>query len=127
MSKNPTALYLGIAALGAGGYYMYRAGGDPKVAKEEMRHDAHLARLKAPTGDQAEKAGEKAAYETRLNVDEAIDTASKDAKDSMNRLEKIGRDTTAELRSGAEKLEGKVEEKAAEAKGTVSGWFGGKK
>lgn len=37
MSKNPTALYLGIAALGAGGYYMYRAGGDPKVAKEEMR------------------------------------------------------------------------------------------
>lgn len=94
MSKNPTALYLGIAALGAGGYYMYRAGGDPKVAKEEMRRmllpflfvvlcwcllanvlcvdDAHLARLKAPTGDQAEKAGEKAAYETRLNVDEAV-------------------------------------------------------
>ncbi|GKZ30381.1 hypothetical protein AbraIFM66950_008951 [Aspergillus brasiliensis] len=127
MSKNPTALYLGIAALGAGGYYMYRAGGDPKVAKEEVKHDAHLARLKAPTGDQAEKAGEKAAYETRLNVDEAIDTASKDAKNGMNRLEKIGRDTTSELRSGAEKLEGKVEEKTAEAKGAVSGWFGGKK
>lgn len=34
--------------------------------------DAHLARLKAPTGDQAEKAGEKAAYEARLNVDEAV-------------------------------------------------------
>lgn len=34
--------------------------------------DAHLARLNAPTGNQAEKAGEKAAYETRLNVDQAV-------------------------------------------------------
>ncbi|PYI07477.1 hypothetical protein BO78DRAFT_396344 [Aspergillus sclerotiicarbonarius CBS 121057] len=126
MSKNPTALYLGIAALGAGGYYMYRAGGDPKVAKEEMKQDAHIARLKTPTGDQAEKAGEKAAYETRLNVDEAINTTRAEAKDNLNRLEKITRDTTAELRSGAEKIEGKMEEKAAEAKGSISGWFGKK-
>ncbi|RAK99838.1 uncharacterized protein BO80DRAFT_503024 [Aspergillus ibericus CBS 121593] len=126
MSKNPTALYLGIAALGAGGYYMYRAGGDPKAAKEEMRHDATRARLNAPTGDQAEKAGEKAAFETRLNVDEAIDTSRHEAKNNLNRLEKITRDTTAELKSGAEKIEGKVEEKAAEAKGSISGWWGKK-
>ncbi|PYH89453.1 hypothetical protein BO71DRAFT_422997 [Aspergillus ellipticus CBS 707.79] len=118
MSKNPTALYLGLAALGAGGYYMYRAGGDPKVAGEEIRHDAHLARLKAPSGDQAEKKGEKAGYEARLNLDEAS---------GVNRLEQIGRDTSAELKSGADKIEGKIEEKASEAKGSLSGWFGGKK
>lgn len=35
--KNRTGLYLGLGALGAGAYYFYRAGGDPKLAKEEMK------------------------------------------------------------------------------------------
>ncbi|PWY92570.1 hypothetical protein BO70DRAFT_425249 [Aspergillus heteromorphus CBS 117.55] len=131
MSKNPTTLYLGLAALGAGGYYLYRAGGDPEVAGDKIRHDAHAARLKIPTGDEAEKAGEKAGYEARLNVDEAINNArsnvndganrlEKEAKSGVNRLEQIGRDTSAELKSGAEKIEGKIEDKASEAKGTLS-------
>lgn len=30
-------MYLGLAAVGAGGFYLYRAGGDPKVAKDEMK------------------------------------------------------------------------------------------
>lgn len=37
MSKNRTGLYLGLAAAGAGGYYLYRAGGDVKGAKHEMK------------------------------------------------------------------------------------------
>lgn len=37
MSKNRTALYLGLAAASAGGYYLYRAGGDVKGAKHEMK------------------------------------------------------------------------------------------
>jgi hypothetical protein len=37
MSKNRTGLYLGLAAAGAGGYYLYRAGGDVKGAKQEMK------------------------------------------------------------------------------------------
>ena len=36
MSKNQ-GLYLGLAAAGAGGYYLYRAGGDVKGAKHEMK------------------------------------------------------------------------------------------
>lgn len=30
-------MYLGLAAVSAGGFYLYRAGGDPKVAKDEMK------------------------------------------------------------------------------------------
>lgn len=37
MSKPRTGLYLGLAAAGAGGYYLYRAGGDAVGAKEEMK------------------------------------------------------------------------------------------
>jgi len=37
MSKNRTGVYLGLAAFGAGGYYLYRAGGDVKGAKQEMK------------------------------------------------------------------------------------------
>lgn len=37
MSKNRTGLYLGLAAAGAGGYYLYRAGGNVKGAKHEMK------------------------------------------------------------------------------------------
>ncbi|PYI25519.1 hypothetical protein BP00DRAFT_409335 [Aspergillus indologenus CBS 114.80] len=126
MAQSRTGVYAAVAALGLGGYYLYRAGGDPKGATQEVKHDAHLARLNAPTGNQAEKAGEKAAYEARLNVDQAVDSARAEAKNQASRLDQIRQDTTAELKSGAEKIEHKVEEKAYEAKGALSGWFGKK-
>lgn len=37
MSKSRMPLYLGLAAAGAGGYYLYRAGGDVQGAKKEMK------------------------------------------------------------------------------------------
>lgn len=37
MSKSRMPLYLGLTAAGAGGYYLYRAGGDVKGAKKEMK------------------------------------------------------------------------------------------
>ena len=42
MSKSRTGLYLGLAAAGAGGYYLYRAGGNPKIAKQEMKSEFPL-------------------------------------------------------------------------------------
>jgi high-affinity Fe2+/Pb2+ permease len=30
-------MYLGLTAAGAGGYYLYRSGGDVKGAKQEMK------------------------------------------------------------------------------------------
>ena len=35
--SNRTGLYAALAAAGVGGYYLYRAGGDPKVAKQEIK------------------------------------------------------------------------------------------
>lgn len=32
-------MYLGLAAVGAGGYYMYRAGGDPQTAKRDIKRE----------------------------------------------------------------------------------------
>jgi hypothetical protein len=37
MSKNRTGLYLALGAAGAGGYYLYRAGGNVDGAKNEMK------------------------------------------------------------------------------------------
>lgn len=37
MSKNRTGLYAALAVAGAGGYYLYRSGGDPEGAKEAMK------------------------------------------------------------------------------------------
>lgn len=37
MSKNRTGIYIGLAAAGVGGFYLYRAGGDVKGAKQEMK------------------------------------------------------------------------------------------
>lgn len=30
-------MYLGLAAAGAGGYYLYKAGGDPKAATQDIK------------------------------------------------------------------------------------------
>ena len=37
MANNRTTLYLGLAAAGAGGYYLYRAGEKPQTVGEEVR------------------------------------------------------------------------------------------
>ena len=37
MPQSRLALPLGLAAAGAGGYYLYRAGGDVKGAKQEIK------------------------------------------------------------------------------------------
>lgn len=37
MSQNRMAMYAALAAAGAGGYYMYQAGGSTRTAKEDMR------------------------------------------------------------------------------------------
>lgn len=39
MSKSKTPMYLGLAAVGAGGFYLYRAGGDPKSATKDMKSE----------------------------------------------------------------------------------------
>ncbi|KAJ5235257.1 uncharacterized protein N7469_004425 [Penicillium citrinum] len=133
MSKNRTGVYLGLAAFGAGGYYLYRAGGDVKGAKQEMKIDADKAREKLPHGDDAQQKGAELGKEAGYQVDEAINNArskfklderipemAQDGKDKLDGFRKDARDKI-------DQVDRTVEEKAAEAKGNVSSWFGGKK
>lgn len=45
-TKSRVPLYLGLAAAGAGGYYLYGAGGDPKQAKDQAKGELEFKILK---------------------------------------------------------------------------------
>ncbi|KAE8388567.1 hypothetical protein ETB97_012346 [Aspergillus alliaceus] len=137
MSKNRTGLYAALAAAGAGGYYLYRAGGDPKAAKQEIKHDAELARNKIPT-DKAERAGEKVGSEAGAHIDEAVSNARTQAQDASNRASGLGQESldklkgaqqeaSEKLKANVDKFDKTVEQKTSEAKGTLSSWWGGSK
>lgn len=49
------------------------------------------------------------------------------AHDGVNKLDEYRQDASSKVRSNVDKFDNAVEEKAAEAKGTLSGWFGGGK
>ncbi|GIJ87606.1 hypothetical protein Asppvi_006516 [Aspergillus pseudoviridinutans] len=143
MSKNRTPMYLGLGAAGLVGYYLYRAGGSPQVAKKEMEIDAHKARAKIPRGSEAARAGEEFGKEANATVDEAINNARTKAKaderipeiaqDGKRKIDQLRYQAADKVRAGVDEVDKKVdqfdrtvEKKAGEAKGTLSGWFGGK-
>ncbi|KAJ5795704.1 uncharacterized protein N7518_004244 [Penicillium psychrosexuale] len=141
MSKNRVPMYLGLAAAGAGGYYLYSAGGDPSAAKHQMKIDAEKAREKLPTTNNAEKTGKDVGKEAGANIDDAIAKARAEGKripefaqESKEKLDELREEAKnkfnanrEKLNSGVDQIDREVEQKAAEAKGTVSGWLGGKK
>ncbi|ODH48568.1 hypothetical protein GX48_05331 [Paracoccidioides brasiliensis] len=45
MSKSRLPMYLGLAAVGAGGYYLYSAGGDPKRATRKFEGERAALKL----------------------------------------------------------------------------------
>ncbi|CAG7921806.1 unnamed protein product [Penicillium olsonii] len=157
MAKSKMPLMLGFAAAGAGGYYLYSAGGDPEAAKNQMKSkshshhqytstnttpvDAEKAREKLPTSDSAEKYGKDLGKEAGAAADDAIARAraegkkipefAQDGKAKFDELRGDAKDKFSagldKINSGVDQVDRDVEKKAAEAKGTVSGWFGSKK
>ncbi|BCR85481.1 uncharacterized protein ACHE_20939A [Aspergillus chevalieri] len=130
MAQSRTPVYLGLVGLGAGAFYLYRAGGDPKAATQELKADASKASGKAPSGARGVVAGENAGAEGTAVIDEAVNNARSSAKPD-ERIPEIAQQTTGKLEdardklnAGVDKLDRKVEEKATEAKSGLSGWFG---
>ncbi|PKY08240.1 hypothetical protein P168DRAFT_300986 [Aspergillus campestris IBT 28561] len=125
MSKSRAPLYGGLAAFAGIGYYLYQAGGDASKAGDKIRVDVDKARHQLP---HSEKSAEKAGAELGSNVDkaakEARARATTDAQEGIHKLDEMRQDATIKTREGIDKLDKSVEEKAAEAKGKVSGWFG---
>ncbi|CAF9937843.1 MAG: hypothetical protein HETSPECPRED_000678 [Heterodermia speciosa] len=139
----------GAVALG-GGYYFYTAGGDPKVAKKEISHDATTAanRLKGNdySAKEAQKQGEEWAQKAGSKIDSTVDDARKQiheadavitqkAREAEKKVSNLAHSTIAQAQESAKEtrkdanaaiqdFDKTVERKAAEAKSGISSWFG---
>ncbi|KAK2734928.1 hypothetical protein FQN57_001425 [Myotisia sp. PD_48] len=144
MSNQRLLKVLGVGAVGAGAYYLYTAGGDPKKATRHFEDDASRATSKIRgSGKSAQSIGEEAgakvdeaqiANTTLSKVDNARDkarrtdqTLAEKAKEGIDKVDKAGHETARDINAKLEGVDKTLEQKAAEAKSGVSSWFGGKK
>jgi len=124
-------LYVGIAAAGGVGYYLYTAGGNPKVAEKQFESDIHRASAKVKSelpgrGKEAEKNAEKWASEAGQKVDSATDKARAEVAKAEGKLDQYRQDISKGTLKKIDEVDRKVEQTAAKAKSGISSWFGGK-
>jgi len=141
MANRP--LVLGGAAVAGGiAYYLYKAGGDPKVAEKTFEKDAASAsstiKSHIPgTGKEVEKEAKLTGQKIGSAYDDAVakakDTTHKvDAKlesyraEGGKKLDEYRRETGDTLNKAVDKFDKSVEKGASQSKSWVSGWFGGK-
>jgi len=131
MSSNRVFTLLGVAAAGGVGYYLYNAGGDPKVAEKKFEADA--SRLSSQVKNELPGRGKEAKKEGEALVNQAsnkFDQASADAKSKLSEAEAKARELSQkagkDLNGAIDKFDKTVEDKAAKAKSGISSWFGGK-
>lgn len=91
--KSNTLLYIGVAAAGGVGYYLYTAGGNPKVAEKNFESDLSKASAKVKSEvpgrtNEAKKDAEKWATVAGAKVDSAVDKARVEAA----KVEQYGKD-----------------------------------
>ncbi|KAK0107066.1 hypothetical protein ONS95_003776 [Cadophora gregata] len=125
--KSRVPLYLGLAAAGGVGYYLYNAGGNPKVAEKQVEADLSRASAKIKSEipgrtKEAQKEGEKWASEAGAKLDSAVEKSKAELAKAENKFDQYRKDAGAKI-DAADK---KIETKAAEAKSGISSWFGGK-
>jgi len=125
--RSNTALYVGLAAAGGVGYYLYTAGGNPKVAEKQFESDLSKASAKVKSEvpgrtKEAQKDAEKWASEAGSKVDSAVDKARVEAA----KVEQYGKDAKSDALKKIDQADRKIEDGAAKAKSGISSWFGGK-
>ncbi|KAK2763794.1 hypothetical protein FQN54_009411 [Arachnomyces sp. PD_36] len=137
MSKSRMPLYLGLGVVGAGGYYLYNAGGDTKSATKHFEDDASraAAKVRGEFGDKhkgAEDLGKKAGGKVDESAEAAQEKArqlekqaTKYTKEGAEKLDKLRQDSAKELNQSLDELDKTVERKTSEAKSGISNWFGG--
>ncbi|KAL8913371.1 MAG: hypothetical protein Q9172_007301 [Xanthocarpia lactea] len=141
------ALQIGGATVAVGSvYYLYSAGGNPKVAEKKLEHDvtAAGARLRGQELSQkeAQKKGELLAREAGATIDRTVDNVRADihqadkvitsklheAGSKVDQLKEEGskalHDTSKELQQTADNFDKKVTQKTVEAKSGISSWLG---
>jgi len=129
--KSKAPLYLTLFAAGGVGYYLYTAGGNPKVAEKQLESDVSRASAKIKSEvpgrtKEAQKDGEKWASEAGAKLDNATDKARAELAKAEGKFEQYRKDAGSEAMKKIDAADRKVEEGAAKAKGGISSWFGGK-
>merc|ERR1712225_17802 len=92
----------GLALAGGAGYYLYSAGGDPKVAQKKMEADAHKLSAEVKhdlpgRGKEAEKKGEVFTSQAGREIDKA--TAEAKAKLAEAGAKEVGQKTGTQINS----------------------------
>ncbi|KAF1354751.1 hypothetical protein BDV97DRAFT_365988 [Delphinella strobiligena] len=145
-ARSRLPLIATLALGGAGGYYLYNAGGRPKVAEKQFEHDA--ARLSSKVrsefpgkekevkteaklyGEQAKQYGEQIGDK----VDETLASAKAKSKEyetqlqaktaeAEKALEKYRKDAGKELNAAVDKFDKTVEDGVSKTKSGISSWF----
>ncbi|KAF1360805.1 hypothetical protein EJ07DRAFT_113645 [Lizonia empirigonia] len=149
MTGRRFATFGGLAAVGAGTYYLYSAGGDPKLAEKKLEHDAanitRRVRGDFPGQDkEAKKAGEEGYEAVRATAQDYANRASAEAKkaqakynslsveakkkwdEAKARGEEYTRETSKDFNAAVDRFDREVTKDAAQAKSWLGSWFGGK-
>ncbi|KAH8685947.1 hypothetical protein BGZ60DRAFT_396533 [Tricladium varicosporioides] len=129
--KSKVPLYLGLGAAAGVGYYLYTAGGSPKVAEKQFESDLSKASAKIKSefpgsGKEVQKDAEKYASEAGAKVDSMVNKAKADLKDAEGKFDAYRKDAGKEAMKKIDEADRKIEEGAAKAKSGISSWFGGK-
>ncbi|QDS73047.1 hypothetical protein FKW77_009538 [Venturia effusa] len=132
----------GVVGAAGAGYYLYTAGGSPKVAEKQFEYDA--ARLSSKVRSELPGKEKEAKTQLKLSGEQAgksIDSAFQQAKDATTRADqsiqsyaasaekKLGEikvDTGKNLSASIDKFDKEVSKGAAESKSWLGSWFGGK-
>ncbi|KAK3989275.1 hypothetical protein QBC44DRAFT_327881 [Cladorrhinum sp. PSN332] len=145
-SRAPIAL--GAAAAGGIGYYLYSAGGNPRVAEKKFEADAQRASAKLKehtsnydsqspvssrssssfrTDESAEQKGRRVGQDVGGKIDNAVNTINRDLSKAKHETEAYAKQTKADTLKKIDEFDRTVEEKAAKSKSYLSSWFGGSK
>ncbi|KAF7946403.1 hypothetical protein EAE96_009401 [Botrytis aclada] len=124
-------LYIGLAAAGGVGYYLYSAGGSPKVAEKQFESDLSRASAKVKSEipgrtTQAQKEAEKWGSEAGAKLDSATNQARAELSKAEGKFEQYKNDAAQTTMKKIDEVDRKVEAEAAKAKSGISSWFGGK-
>ncbi|KAF5869683.1 putative calcofluor white hypersensitive protein [Botrytis fragariae] len=124
-------LYIGLAAAGGVGYYLYSAGGSPKVAEKQFESDLSRASAKVKSEipgrtTQAQKEAEKWGSEAGAKLDSATNQARAELAKAEGKFEQYKNDAAQTTMKKIDEVDRKVEAEAAKAKSGISSWFGGK-
>ncbi|KAI1402288.1 hypothetical protein F4819DRAFT_291784 [Hypoxylon fuscum] len=132
MSRSRLPLVLGLTAAGGVGYYLYSAGGDPKVAQRQAEADAHRASAKFKSelpgrGEEAKKEAEKYGAQAGAKVDSAYGKTQAELQRAAADAEAYAKDAKNAALKKVDEFDKKVETEASKAKSGISSWFGGGK